>query len=288
MKKLLIFLFIAITSHVQAQQFYNSLFGFRLGQYREATRTELGTPFKSDKFEDGYQYDAFLLKPDTSLYIAFEYAANDTNVIWSIQVTGSETTTDIGFKNIKLGLGKSQAEKLLGKPSSIEDTHGYGWLWEYAKTNFSIEIGTKGKLSSIKISDRTNELYPKGPDIKKIPTFEKIRQTLTAGSNAEILNLLAGDIEIYYNDKTWFFRKPFRAEQTTDYSGLLAIIKTISKDLATVNTKNGDEYEENMRLTYGENIKHVIKIKKGHLIKEIVLKFVGGQYYIYEINANSK
>lgn len=37
--------------------------------------------------------------------------------------------------------------------------------------------------------------------------------------------------------------------------------------------------------TLGEDPKHVIKILKGHKIKEIVLKYFGGQYLIYEINA---
>ena len=100
--------------------------------------------------------------------------------------------------------------------------------------------------------------------------------------------MLSGDIEIYYKDNVYYFKKSLSTEQTSDYSQIFSIIKEISTDLATVVTKNPDEYEENMRLTLGENIKHVIKIKKGHLIKEIVLKYFGGQYYVYEINASTK
>ena len=102
------------------------------------------------------------------------------------------------------------------------------------------------------------------------------------------MNLLSGDIEIYYKNKTYSFEKSFNTEQVTDYSKMIAIIREISKDLSIVNTKNTDEYEENMRLVFGEDTKHVIKIKKGHMINEIVLKYYGGQYLIYEINANSK
>ena len=288
MKKAFTFVTILLlTIQVYGQTFYPDLFGFKLGQYRETAKLELGNPIKYGKYEDGFVYEAFLLKPDTSLYIIFEYAARDTNIIWSIQVSGHNPTIDIGFKNAKLGLGKSQTEKVFGKLSTIENIGEFGRKWVYDKTNLSLEVSTKGKLSSIKILDNSNELFP-SPDLTKIPTFQTIHQTLSSKNNADILNLLSGDVEIYKENTIYFFKKSFKAEQTSDYSKLLSIISEISKDLSTVNTKNADEYEENMRLTSGENTKHVIKIKKGHTIKEIVLKYYGGQYLIYEINASSK
>ncbi|MDB4924099.1 hypothetical protein [Mucilaginibacter sp.] len=288
MKRILTLLMIATTIQAHAQQFCTELFGFRLGQYREAAKTELGKPFKIGKYSDGFEYEAFLLKPDTSLYIIFEYAVNKKDIIWSIQVSGSNSTTDIGFKNVKLGINKTQTEKLIGRPSSTENIGEYGNKWVYSKTNFSLEVSKAGKLSSVKILDNSQELFPAGPDPKKIPTFDVIRSTLNSNNNSDILKLLSGDIETYYKGSTYYFKKPFLAEQSSDYSKVLSIIKTISKDLSSVNTGNLDEYEENMRLTLGEDIKHVIKIKKGHLIKEIVLKYFGGQYYIFEINANTK
>ena len=287
MRTLLILLVFVLTLHAQGQQFSMDLYGFKLGQYRNAAKIELGKPIKYGKFEDGYIYEAFLLKPDTSLHIIFEYAAKDTSVIWSIQVSGSNNMTDIGFKNAKLGIDKMQTEKLFGKPSSIEDIGEYGQKWVYDKTNFSVEVNTKGKLSSVKILDNSNELYP-SPDLKKIPTFDRIQKTLNSTSSADLLNLLCGEIEIYYNDKTYYFEKSFKTEQVTNYSKMISLIREISKDLSTVDTKNADEYEENIRLALGEDPKHVIKIKKGHLINEIVLKYYGGQYLIYEISSNSK
>jgi hypothetical protein len=272
---------------VYGQTFYSDLYGFKLGQYREAAKLELGNPIQYRKYEDGFVYEAFLLKPDTSLYIIFEYSARDTNIIWSIQVSGSNTTTNIDFKNAKLGLDKSETEKLFGKPSSKEDIGDYGQKWAYDKTNLSLELNTKGELSSLKILNNSKELFP-SPDLKKIPIFGKIQKKLISENNADIINLLSGDIEIYKDNDTYFFKKSFKTEQVSDYSKMLSIIREISKDLSTVNTKNSDEYEENMRLTYGEDTKHVIKIKKGHAIKEIVLKYYGGQYLIYEINATSK
>src|SRR5688572_2804614 len=99
MKKLLTVFTLLLTIQVYGQTFYSDLYGFKLGQYRETAKLELGNPFQYGKFEDGFVYEAFLIKPDTSLYIVFEYAARDTNIIWSIQVSGYNATTDIGFKN---------------------------------------------------------------------------------------------------------------------------------------------------------------------------------------------
>lgn len=279
--------FLFLTTHAIGQSFYTDLYGFKLGQYRETAKNELGNPIQYGKFDDGFVYEAYLLKPDTSLYIIFEYAARDTNIIWSIQVSGSNSTTDVGFKNATLGIDKIQTEKLFGKPTSIEDIGDYGNKWDYDKTNFSLEVNTKGKLSSIKVLDNSGELFPNGPDLKKTPSFDDIRIILSSNNNEEILKLLSGDIEVYKNDSTYYFKKSFKTEQNTDYSKMISLIKEIAKDLSTFNTKSIDEYEENMRLTYGEDTKHVIKIKKGHVIKEIVFKYYGGQYLIYEINANN-
>ena len=185
MKKLLTFFTLLLTIQVYGQTFYSELYGFKLGQFREAAKFELGNPFQYGKYEDGFVYEAFLLKPDTSLYIVFEYASRDTNIIWSIQVSGNNSTTDIGFLNAKLGLDKSQTKYIFGNPTTIEDIGDYGQKWDYDKTNYSLEVSTEGTLSSIKILDNSHELFP-SPDLTKIPSFQKIQQTLSSINNADI------------------------------------------------------------------------------------------------------
>ena len=295
MKKLILVLIIGLAFQsckqayaqmkVEVQQFYPELYGFKLGQYREAAKKEFGKPIKYGKFEDGFIYEAFLLKPDSSLHIVFEYAAKDTNVIWSIQVSGKNNNTDLGFRNLKLGINKAQAEEFLGKPSSSEDIGEYGQRLVFNKTNFSVELNTKGKLSSVKILNNSNELFPK-QDFEKLPTFEKIQRILNTGTNKEILYLLSGDLEIYYKEGIYSFQKSFKTEEKTDYSKIISLIRKISNDLTTVNTKNNKEYIESIRIVEGEDSKRVMKFIKGHTIKEIVFKYYGGQYLIYEINAN--
>lgn len=283
MKRIIPLLIICFSLQAQAQHFVTDLFGFRLNQYRSVVKNQFGKPGKSGTFDDGFSYEAFPLNKNM---IVFEYTAKESNIIWSIQVSGTDPGTDFHFENLRLGMKGSQVIALAGKPSSTKDVGEYGTEWDYANTNYSFEINKQGLLSSVKIWDNTHELFPKGPDVKKIPPFDKIRQVLNSGNNAEILKLLSGDVEIYYKENVFAFEKPFDQE-ATDASKVLALIKSISKDLSTVNTNNNDEYEENMRLALGQDIKHVIKIKKGHMIKEIVLKYFGGQYYIYEIDAEN-
>ena len=267
---------------VNGQTIVTDLYGFRLGQYRETATNELGKPFLQDKFEDDFEYEVFLVKPDTSLYMVFEYAAGQTDIIWSIQISGSNTTVDIDFKGLRLGTDKKQVERILGKPDIKEDAGDYGERWSYEKTNYSIEISKSGKLSSIKIKD----IYlGSSPDISKIPKFENIVKLMKSNKNAEIGNILAPGIEIYYKDKTLFFEKSLKTEIKTDYSKIFQTIREISKGLEKINTSDLNSYEENMRLVLGQNTKHVIKIKTGHTIKEIVFDYINGQYLIWEINA---
>jgi len=284
MKNIMItFLLLLLTLfEVSGQTAVTDLNGFRIGQYRETATNEFGKPIQKDKYEDGFEYEVFIIKPDTSLYMVFEYSAAHTDVIWSIQISGNNTTADIGFKGLKLGLDKKEVERVLGKPDKKEDIGEYGEKWSYDKTNYTAEISKSGKLSSIKITDNYSS---KTPDVSKLPKFDNIVKLLSSKNNADIVSILAPGIEIYYKDQTIFFGKSLKSEIETDYSKIFQTIREISKGLNKINTSDENAYEENMRMALGQNIKHVIKIKTGHTIKEIVFEYINGQYLIWEINA---
>jgi len=267
---------------VSGQTAVTDLNGFRIGQYRETATNEFGKPIQKDKYEDGFEYEVFIIKPDTSLYMVFEYSAAHIDVIWSIQISGNNTTADIGFKGLKLGLDKKEVERVLGNPDKKEDIGEYGEKWSYDKTNYTAEISKSGKLSSIKITDNYSS---NTPDVSKLPKFDNIVKLLSSKNNADIVSILAPGIEIYYIDQTMFFGKSLKSEVETDYSKIFQTIREISKGLNKINTSDENAYEENMRMALGQNIKHVIKIKTGHTIKEIVFEYINGQYLIWEINA---
>jgi len=267
---------------VNGQTIVTDLYGFRLGQYRKTATNELGKPVLKDKFEDNSEYEVFLVKPDTSLYMVFEYAAGQTNIIWSIQISGIDTTVDIDFKGLRFGTDKKQIEQILGKPDMKEDLGNYGERWNYKKANYSIEISKSGKLSSVKIEDINSD---NRQDISKILKFEDIVKLMNSNKNAEIGSVLAPGIEIYYKGKALSFEKSLKTEIQTDYSKIFQTIREISKGLEKINISDPNSYEESMRLVIGQNPKHVIKIKTGHTIKEIVFDYMNGQYLIWEINA---
>jgi hypothetical protein len=89
MKKLLFFLVLTIPFKSKAEAFYPALYGFKLEQYRVAVKTELGKPFKSGKFDDGFEYEAFALKPDKSLYMIFEYSADERTLFGASRFRGT-------------------------------------------------------------------------------------------------------------------------------------------------------------------------------------------------------
>ncbi|MFV0529828.1 MAG: hypothetical protein ACK5MD_00110 [Flavobacteriales bacterium] len=277
-----IFLLLLTLLKVSGQTTVTELNGFRIGQYRETATNEFGKPVQQDKYEDGFEYEAFIINQDTSLYMVFEYAVGHTDVIWSIQISGNNTTTDIGFKGLKLGLDKKEVQSVLGKPDKKDDMGEYGEKWSYDKTNYSVEISKSGKLSSVKITDNYSS---NTPDVSKLPKFDNVVKLLTSKNNADIASILAPGIEIYYKDQTIFFAKSLKTEIETDYSKIFQTIREISNGLSKINTSDENSYEENMRLALGQNPKHVVKIKKGHAIKEIVFDYINGQYLIWEINA---
>lgn len=276
-----------LTLDAQAHPYFTELGGFKLKQYRETTQNELGQPFKSGKFEDGFEYDQYLLKKDVSLYMVFEYAASQTDRIWSIQISGTDATADLGFQGVRLGVDRAQVERQFGKPKSKIDVGEYGQRWEYENLNYSFEINPRGKLSSVKIKDISNEVYPK-PDVKKIPTFADVLRVLTSKNHTEMAKLLAPDMEMYLGAQTLFFSKSLKTELATDYSKIFALVGTLAEDLKSVKTDDPDEYEENIRLIQGQSPKHVIKIKKGHKVKELVFNYEWDEFLLWEIRATGQ
>jgi hypothetical protein len=275
-------LFFLTLLKVSGQTAITQLNGFQIGQYRETATNEFGKPIQSGKYEDGFEYEVFIIKPDTSLYMVFEYAAGHTDIIWSIQVSGSNTKADIGFKGLKLGLDKKEVQRVLGMPDEKEDIGEYGEKWSYDKTNYSVEISKSGKLSSVKIIDNYSS---NTPDINKLPNFDNVVKLLNSKNNADIASILAPGIEIYYKNQIMYFDKSLKTEIETDYSKIFQTIQEISQGLDKINTSDENSYEENIRLSLGQNPKHVVKIKTGHTIKEIVFEYINGQYLIWEINA---
>lgn len=259
------------------------ILGYQLGQFREAISMEYANPVKSERYEDGYEYEIYLVRPDTSAYLMVEYAPNRTDVIWSLQLSGKNNRVETGFKNLKLGDEMGRVLEVLGEPSSKKSIGAYGEQWNYDSTNYSIEISIDGKLSSIKIRDLgMDEL----PNVNEVPSFETFLKKINVDSHVELAQFLAPGIEVNVDGKLYFFKRSIKREIESDFSEVFSILKKLRVGLNKINTKDKNVYEESMRLTMGHNPKHVIKIKKNHPIREIVLEYTNGEYLIWEIKAS--
>jgi hypothetical protein len=121
---ILTLLFTCTVVLARGNEFVETLNGFQIGQYREILKAELGNPLKTGKFDDGFEYEIYLLSADTSHYMIFEFSPFDLQVIWSIQLTG--INHDAAFKKLKLGMDQSQVLKLLDAPSTKRDIGQFG------------------------------------------------------------------------------------------------------------------------------------------------------------------
>lgn len=275
------FLFL-ICFGLQAQTNALELNGFHLGQFREVATNELGEVFIQDQYDNGVEYEVYLLHPDRRLYMVFEYYPEVLDEICSIQIAGIDATADLGFKNLKLGMDSKEIIQTLGQPTRKVDVGEYGERWEYEPLNYSVEINPSGRLSSIKI---TMPQQDDAPDWGQLPDFKSFVKTLSTGSNAEIAALLAPGIEIYQGEELLFFEKSIRTEIKTDVSKVFETIRKLSQGLDSIDTHNEQAFEENMRLMMGMGALYVIKIKNEHPIHEIVFIYWNGRFLIWEIHA---
>jgi hypothetical protein len=274
---------ISVSVSISAQELVTDLNGFRLGQYRTVPKNEFQKLLKKDKLAGGFEYEAYAAAADESVYMVFEYAESDPQVIRSIQVTGSNKGYDCRFKGLKLGMPAKEVERTIGKPSSIEDIGEYGKQWNY-DGNFDLEINPNGVLSSVKIEDTFPDL--KGKDTSKIPGFEKYSGILKSKDRKAISELLAPSLEIYKNGATHSFKRAWANEVKSDLSGIFALMDEVVKLVEKTDPHNEAQYEENVRISVGQDPLHVAKFKINGKKSEIVFKYMFGKYLIWEIQLN--
>ncbi|MEQ8715952.1 MAG: hypothetical protein RIC80_23260 [Cyclobacteriaceae bacterium] len=275
--------FVSISSY--GQEIVTDLNGFRLGQFRDVPKNEFGMPLQEDRFDDGFEYEIYLVEKDTSAYMIFEYASHDLQTLWSIQLTGYKEGFDCSFKGLKLGMSEKEIVDILGKPSAIESAGEYGDKWVYDNTNFSLEVSPNGTLGGIKIIDMSYEFFPDA-DLNKIPSFKEYKTVLKSRDRNAVAGLLAPGIEIYKDDSVHFFSNPIAKEIDDDQSGIFRLTNEFAQKLDRIDPQDSLQYEENLRVALGQDTKHVAKFTLDGVYSEIVFKYMFGRYLIWEIKMN--
>ena len=221
MKYFLALILICLSITTYSREFITDLNGFRLGQYREVPKNELGAIIEQDKFDDGFEYEIFLVEPDTSVYMIFEYPNYDRDIIWSIQITGYKEGYDCKFKDLKLGLATDEIEEILGIPSAIDDMGEYGVKWSYDSVNYNLEISPDGTLAGIKLMDLSHEFYEES-DLSKLISYNEYSRILKSSDRKEVANLLSPALEIYKDDSVYYFKNALINEIENDDSGIFS------------------------------------------------------------------
>src|SRR5690606_34745417 len=216
-KKPAFFFLVLISISLSAQIRDKMLYGFAVGQSREVLKTEFKEVFRSGVYQDGSEYEIFLLQPDRSAYIVFEFNPYNPQIIKSIQVSGKNPDVEIGYKNLRLDDDKSVVEEIFGTIIFKQAIDAETELWNYG-SDLNVEI-TNGVLSSIKITDNS---FDNTETPANLPVFSEILNILQSGSNQQIAEILMPNAEIYYWDQFLSFERSLQNEIKKDYSKLFA------------------------------------------------------------------
>lgn len=254
--------------------------GFRLGQYREAVRNELGEPDHIRELNNSV-YEIYFFSREPMLYMVFQYP-EDEATIYSVQISGAKSSNDIGFFGLAVGAPASAVEKSLGAPSEKADAGEHGTRWDYDNANYSVEING-GILSSIRVVDPRS--LGSDPKLEAIPKFADVLKLLQKGTNAQLAEIMAPDMEVYKGEEVLYFKHVMRKEIAADRSGLFAAMRDLSKELSGVDPKKADQLDEAGRFSYGNDVMHVMKFPKLEKVKEIVFRWDGFKWRIWEFGA---
>ncbi|TGM72404.1 hypothetical protein EHR01_14170 [Leptospira mtsangambouensis] len=187
-KKILLFLILILNQNLFATDKFYVLYGIKLGQKMAIASEMLGKPFKSEKFPDGFRYEAFKINDHIVIV-----EANNTrpDLIWGIQIQGNSNPANLGINGLNLSDNDSKIIELFGKPDEIRDSideltgkkmPGIQF-YSYDKTsNFSIET-TNHKVSSIKITFSGYNLSDENYEIKEFIDILKSKDLYKISSN---------------------------------------------------------------------------------------------------------
>lgn len=119
MNKLYVLLFMLFfSSSALSSEEHHSLYGFFLGAPTSQVSQKLGEPDKVIDFEDGSKAEAFIRNDH---YVIFTSLPPKYNSIFSIQVSGRESSTDQGMDGIRIGSTLDAALKQFGKPEYFKE-----------------------------------------------------------------------------------------------------------------------------------------------------------------------
>jgi hypothetical protein len=258
----------------------SELNGFLLGQYKK-TVNSLGQPFKTGD-ENGWPFQAYQLPPDGYMVVSFD--PREADQIAAIQISGQVTGMH-PFLGIKLGDTEKTLEDRLGRPGKKTREEGEElFLLEYSGRNYTFEIDTKGRISSIRIvNDCPHQSPGKALAPEGSPLVEELLKALATHNVDLLMQVLAPDLEIYKSGDAYAFTRGARAELEKGDTAFSRLLFSPNGSVLAALKDEGPRADEQIRLYQKHQPAHVIKFPDSKIIAEIVYDFQGGRWKVYEI-----
>jgi hypothetical protein len=256
----------------------HELQGFLLGQRRNTIEKVLGKPLQVQEASDGWVDVAFQQNGSKENYLVFSFAKSGNEPAAAIQYTGAPTPGMRPFLGLRLGDSVDKVVSVAGKPSLTKASEEEGTLqYDYEGRNFSFEIDTAKRLSSIRISDTGKR---RGP---AIPNLELLRAAASNCNIEELLNLLSGDLEVYRGKESLMFERSAVDDLSKPGKMREAICgnsRSLKSAFLAGDALQGDP---NLRITEKGPSGPVIKFPESKTLKEIFFKEEAGEWRVYEI-----
>ena len=255
--------------------------GFILGQSAKAPDKQFGEPTQVMKTDDHWTYRAYLFDKTTGAYMAFKFPPSEREGMVSIQIAGDPGTQMTPFLGLVLGDDKLKVQHLLGSPEKVEHDKQYDVdLCTYADRNYSVEINSKGKLSSVQImgfagfADRADSV---------MPDINGFREFVINHDVDRLLTVLAGDLEIYRGEHTYDFARSARAELEDQNSDINRLFFGEKDSLRAAFTTEKFEPDPQIRLYEKALPGSVVKFEHSKIVREVVYKMQAGAWKVWEI-----
>jgi hypothetical protein len=283
MKTVIILLFLTSFLYPKNPESQIELNGIFLSQYRSIMINQFGQPLKRTVTGDGWIYEFYKVKPDTSVYMLIKSPPDDTLSILFLQINGYKFDEMHPFLGLKLGDSISKVFSILGSPSEIKEAEGPKVkVYYFENRNYSVEIDEDNKLYGIEIFGFDGF----ADSLKDQPDFPLFKNKILGKDKEWLLYHIMPDFEIYKDYETYSYEKAARENIFDNFSKIDELLFSGSESVWGAMNEDDVEYEVDVRLTESNKVYFVWKFPKSKMLKEIVLSVQANTYKIYEIAFN--
>ena len=262
--------------------FVSNIEGLYLGQEKKCVSNKFGQPYQSDNYDDGCQYDTYYLNTEKTAHIRFDFHRNRSEVIHSIEVFGTSYSNDV--YGIKLGDYESKVLRILGAPDSrVYDQEDKLRDWVYKNSNVTVRMTLDKRVKGIRITEKEEDFFPEITAARK-PNLRKILTDIDGGERSTMAKYISPNLVIKDFGSEVTFRNSLEDEISKDQSRLFEFLSNRRHGLTSILYRDlSITYLRRIKIPEKGNPVIVYKFQPPYMVKEIVFKYIYGEYKIAEI-----